>query len=391
MSRCSTIWVESAVEGEGTGPHRGALRGGSHVHVFSPDGSAVSFTYEDEVLARLGPGSGEHQLNQRNLGVAVPGAAGGVRVAHTPRRNHDGEWFSVLVTRTVNQPRPGSDEISRQVTRRFLSWPPHGRGADPESSTEACSAGARDSVSRFKVNVWLCSGQSNMALMVRAAADAEREMAAANFPLIRQFKVPTGVAEGPGQEVGGSWTTCSPETVGSFSAVAYFFARDLHQKLNVPVGLVHSSWGGTQIEGWMNDATLRADPAAREIQARWEKTLADYPAAVAALAPALAKWSADEAAAKAAGKAFARPKPRAPEGPGSRWLPAGIYNAMIAPLVPYTLRGAIWYQGETNAARHDEYASLFTAMIKQWRADFAQPLPFYCLDQPDDQRLGGQR
>lgn len=90
----------------------GALRGGSHVHVFSPDGTAVSFTYEDEVLARLGP-AGPHDLNQRNVGVAVPGRPGGVTVARTHPRNHDGDWFSVLVTRTVNRPRPGSDEISR--------------------------------------------------------------------------------------------------------------------------------------------------------------------------------------------------------------------------------------------------------------------------------------
>jgi sialate O-acetylesterase len=253
--------------------------------------------------------------------------------------------------------------------------------AEPASPvpSELTASGANTVVVRDVLvgDVWLCSGQSNMALLVRGAADAEREMAAAKFPLIRQFKVPTGVAERPADEVGGSWTTCSPETVGNFSAVAYFFARDLHQKLNVPIGLVNSSWGGTQIEGWMSEATLRADPAAREIQARWEKTLADHPAAVAAHAQSLAKWSADEAAAKAAGKAFARPKPRTPEGPGSRWLPAGIYHAMIAPLVPYAMRGVIWYQGEANAARHDEYASLFSAMIKQWRIDFAQLLPFY--------------
>lgn len=240
-------------------------------------------------------------------------------------------------------------------------------------------------------DVWLCSGQSNMAMLVRNSADAERETAAAKFPLIRQFKVPTVVADTPADEVGGSWTVCSPETVGMFSAVAYFFARDLHQKLNVPIGLVNSAWGGTQIEGWMSAATLRADPSWREIQARWEKTLADHPAAVAAYEPALAKWTADEAAAKAAGKAFARAKPRLPEGPGSRWLPAGIYNGMIAPLVPYTLRGVLWYQGETNAARHTEYASLFTAMIKQWRADFARELPFYFVQLANFESGAGNR
>lgn len=99
----------------------GALRGGSHVHVFSPDGGAVSFTYEDEVLARLG-GAGEHDRNQRNVGVSFP-ITGGVRVSRTHPRNHDGEWFSVLVSRTVNQPRPGSDEISRAYEEGWVIVP----------------------------------------------------------------------------------------------------------------------------------------------------------------------------------------------------------------------------------------------------------------------------
>ena len=97
----------------------GALRGGSHVHVFSPDGTAVSFTYEDEVLARLGP-TGSHDFNQRNIGVSVPRSSGGVTVARTHARSHDGDWFSVLVTQTVNRPRPGSDEISRAYEEGWM-------------------------------------------------------------------------------------------------------------------------------------------------------------------------------------------------------------------------------------------------------------------------------
>lgn len=245
-------------------------------------------------------------------------------------------------------------------------------------------------------DVWLCSGQSNMAFLVRNSLDAEREIATAKFPLIRQFKVPTTVADRPATEVGGSWVACAPETVGAFSAVAYFFARELHQKSGVPIGLVNASWGGTQIEGWLNETTLRADPAWHEIQARWEKTLADHPAALKAYEPQLAKWNEDAAAAKAAGQAFARPKPRAPEGPGSRWQPAAIYHGMIAPLIPYALRGVIWYQGETNAARHAEYASLFTALIQQWRAEFptpasGQPLPFYFVQLANFEAQAGNR
>ncbi|WP_414662176.1 sialate O-acetylesterase [Horticoccus sp. 23ND18S-11] len=226
-------------------------------------------------------------------------------------------------------------------------------------------------------DVWLCSGQSNMAMMVRSSADADREIAAANFPLIRHFKVPSVVAERPASDVAGAWAVCSPTTVGTFSAAAYYFARDLHQKSGVPIGLVNSSWGGTQIEAWMSEAALRADPAGKEVYARWEARLAEYPAKMTEHAAALAKWEAAKAEAQAAGKRFARAAPAKPEGPGSRWLPGGLYNAMIAPLVPYGLRGMLWYQGETNAARHAEYASLFTGMIKQWRAEFGENLPFY--------------
>ncbi len=104
----------------------GALRGGSHVHVFSPDGGAVSFTYEDEVLARLGA-AGDHDRNQRAIGVAVPAPGGRVAVARTHPRNHDGAWFSVLVSRTVNRPRPGSDEISRAYEEGWVPRPGGGR------------------------------------------------------------------------------------------------------------------------------------------------------------------------------------------------------------------------------------------------------------------------
>jgi sialate O-acetylesterase len=245
--------------------------------------------------------------------------------------------------------------------------------------SELVASGANTVVVRDVLvgDVWLCSGQSNMAFLVKSAIDADREIAAADFPLIRQFKVPLVVAEKPADDVTGSWIACSPATVANFSAVAYFFARDLHQKLGVPIGIVNSSWGGTQIESWISEAALRSDAAGTAISDRWATRLEEHPKKVSEHAVALAKWQSDQAAAKAAGREFKRGAPAKPEGPGSRWLPGGLYNAMIAPLVPYGLRGALWYQGESNAARHAEYASLFTTMIKQWRADFAQPLPFY--------------
>lgn len=225
--------------------------------------------------------------------------------------------------------------------------------------------------------VWLCSGQSNMAMMLRSTQDAEREIAAASHPLIRHYKIPASVAERPAFDLEGSWVICKPETAGNFSAVAYHFARELQQKLQVPIGLVNSSWGGTQIESWMSAPALATSPFAKDIQARWETLLAEHPKKLEEHGARMAKWKNDAEKSKAAGKEFARKAPVAPEGPGSRWMPSGIYNAMIAPLVPYAMRGIIWYQGESNAKRHNEYGSLFPEMIKQWRADFGQPLPFF--------------
>jgi sialate O-acetylesterase len=267
----------------------------------------------------------------------------------------------------------------------------------PEKATlvgsELVATGANTVVVRDVLvgDVWLCSGQSNMVFSVKASADGEREMATADFPLIRHFKLPSVVAEKPADEVAGTWVPCSPSTVAGFSAVAYFFARDLHKKLGVPIGIVNSSWGGTQIEAWISEPALRADPAASEIFSRWEKRLADHPQKLTAHAEAVAKIEAQKAADKTAGKKAKRVVPAKPEGPGSRWLPGGLYNAMIAPLVPYTFRGVLWYQGEANAARHSEYASLFTGMIKQWRAAFEQPLPFYFVQLANFENAAGNK
>ncbi len=240
-------------------------------------------------------------------------------------------------------------------------------------------------------DVWLCSGQSNMAMLVRNSNDAEREIAAANLPLIRQFKVPTAVSARRAEDVAASWVACTPATAGGFSAAAFFFARDLHKRYAVPIGIINSAWGGTQIEGWISEATLKELPAAAAIFDRWQKRLSDYPAALAAHEKSVATWEQEKAGAQAAGRAFKRGKGKAPEGPNSRWMPGGMYNAMIAPLVPYAVKGVLWYQGEANAERHAEYASLFGALIKQWRADFCQPLPFFFVQLANFERGEGNK
>lgn len=249
--------------------------------------------------------------------------------------------------------------------------------------------------------VWLCSGQSNMEWSVKQAANAEAEIAAAKFPLIRHIKIDRTVAAAPADTVKTTgWQATTPETVGKFTAIGYYFARDLFQKLNVPIGLVNSSWGGTSVESWLSPAALASSPAFAVANERWAKTLAEFPAKKAQFDLDLTAWTAAEAAAKIAPTppapvtkpgakrpptltphaAFlkANPKPRAPRGPGDSWTPSGLFNGMINPLLPYALRGALWYQGESNTDHADEYRALFSAMITAWRGHFGQgDFPFY--------------
>jgi sialate O-acetylesterase len=202
--------------------------------------------------------------------------------------------------------------------------------------------------------VWVGSGQSNMEWSVRNSARAAEEIAAAEHPQIRLFSVPRRMAEKPQKEVQGSWKLCTPETIPGFSAVAYYFGRDLHQRLKIPVGLVHTSWGGTPAEVWTRREVFDEVDALKPCVERDAKALENF----------------EKAAAKA--KEENKPAPRKP-------MPLScLYNGMIAPLLPYAIRGAIWYQGESNASRAKEYQVLFPAMIENWRKDWGQGnFPFY--------------
>lgn len=229
--------------------------------------------------------------------------------------------------------------------------------------------------------VWLCSGQSNMAFTVNRARDAEKEIAGARFPLVRHVTVQRTLALFPNDCVKTSgWKQATPENVGEFTAVGYFFARDIHQKLGVPLGIVHSSWGGTPVEAWMNGPALASDPAFRVVGERWQQNLANNSAG----REAYEEWVRQDEAAKSQGpaahEAF-RKQNAAPPAPRLGQTPAGLYNGMIHPLLPYALRGVLWYQGENNTSRASEYRALFSAMITGWRAAFERSdLPFFWVN-----------
>ncbi|WP_022826164.1 sialate O-acetylesterase [Hymenobacter norwichensis] len=227
--------------------------------------------------------------------------------------------------------------------------------------------------------VWLCSGQSNMNFPVTkrpnsgsytGIINAAEVIPKANYPKIRMFTVVQKVADTPQRDVQGSWAVCSPETVGNFSAVAYFFGQEIHEKTGVPIGLIHSSWGGTPAESWTRKDVLEKDPDFQSILTRYEQGLTQRPA----YETALAAWKQEHEVNPQA----TSPKPVEPLSATSNKSPYKLYNGMIKGLEPYTLRGVIWYQGENNAERAYQYRKLFPAMITNWRQDWQQPnLPFY--------------
>ncbi len=226
--------------------------------------------------------------------------------------------------------------------------------------------------------VWLCGGQSNMEWTVTSSRDAEMEIAAAEFPLIRHVKVAKNIEAGPIKTFTGEWTVCSPDTVGDYTAVGYFFARRLHRDLGVPIGLVNSTWGGTPVEAWLPPDSLH-DPAMAVTVSRHQYSVNQTILAQnERYQSELTEWQTARAAAAKTGKVFATEEPARPWQPGPFKTATVLYNGMIEPLLPYALGGVIWYQGEGNGGQPETYRAMFSELINQWRAKFEQPeLPFY--------------
>lgn len=231
--------------------------------------------------------------------------------------------------------------------------------------------------------VWLCSGQSNMEWTVRISNDAEAEIAAANYPLIRHFKVAHRPSMVPLNDIQSEWKLCSPETAGDFTAAGYFMARKLHQELNVPIGLINSSWGGTRVEPWTAPEGFADVPALADIyqsvMGRTPGTDA-YQQALKAHVSATEAWLSETKERMEEGDPVT-PSPAFPESLTafrSHQDPTMLYNGMIHALVGYPIRGAIWYQGESNRADGMMYFEKKKALIGGWRKLWKQgDFPFY--------------
>ncbi len=230
--------------------------------------------------------------------------------------------------------------------------------------------------------VWLCAGQSNMEFSLSNVDNAAEVIPEASLPLIREFKARRKIADLPQDTVPSQWTPASTQTAGKFSAVAFFFARRLHAELGVPVGIVNCSHGGTPVEAWLDTHSIESDPRFEVVRERWAESLAAYPEAKKRHEAALADWTIRVKEAKAAGK-VAPPKPAIPAGPGHHLTPSGAYNGILHPILPFAVRGIVWYQGESNGRRADEYLPLFEALIMQLRNGLQQgTLPFFWVQLP---------
>ncbi len=184
--------------------------------------------------------------------------------------------------------------------------------------------------------VWLCSGQSNMEWSANMKINnGKEEKVMANYPDIRLFIVPHHTAAFPQDDCKGQWVKCSPETMANFSAIGYFFGRELYKKINQPIGLIQSAWGGTPAEVWLPEDAIKQD----------------FTLSMAAKRLRDEAWAAQQLAVN--------------------------FNGMIQPLIPYKIAGALWYQGETNTSNANTYSQLLSTLIKSWRAKWGFDFPFY--------------
>jgi sialate O-acetylesterase len=223
--------------------------------------------------------------------------------------------------------------------------------------------------------VWICSGQSNMQMSVQSSNDSGKEIAAANYPEIRLFSVPLTKNDLPQSDVKSDWKACSPETIPGFSAAAYFFGREINKVLKVPVGLINTSWGGTRIEPWTPPAGFKSVPElksiANQVDLRNPSSEAHKKLAEEAVKK-IENWVDSTKKSIAAGQLLtALPACPAEIMPyENHQQPTVLYNAMIHPLVPMAVRGAIWYQGESNRGEGMLYFNKMQALINGWRTVF---------------------
>jgi sialate O-acetylesterase len=231
--------------------------------------------------------------------------------------------------------------------------------------------------------VWLCSGQSNMQLTLSQTNDGDAAIAAADHPTLRLFDVSREVAFKRKTGKLGSWRASSPEFVTPFSAACYYFGLELQKELQVPIGLINSSYGGSQAEAWTPVEYLVASDDLRPCVDRAKIWDEERPRVKAEYEERMAQWREVAEKAKASGD-HVPGAPREPDALRPFRIAGSIYNGMIEPLIPFTVRGVLWYQGESNEERAQQYGILLPTMIRAWRERWGQgDLPFGIVQLPN--------
>ncbi len=231
--------------------------------------------------------------------------------------------------------------------------------------------------------VWLVAGQSNMQRLLSETSNGAEVMAAANHPTMRLFNVSRQVAFKHAPPPLGVWRACTPESVKEFSAAGYYFGVELQRELNVPIGLINSSYGGSQAEAWTPVEYLVASADLKPTVDRKKIWDEERPRVKVQYDEAIRQWREEADKAKAAG-AVPKPSPAVPDALREFRVASSIYDGMIAPLIPFSIRGAFWYQGESNEARAQQYGILLPVMIKSWRERWGEgDFPFGIVQLPN--------
>lgn len=234
----------------------------------------------------------------------------------------------------------------------------------------------------FIGDVWLAGGQSNMEFALRRVKDAQKEISLADYPLIRYYKAPRKYYSGHSVKKE-SWKACSPETASEFAAVAYYFARNIYKELNVPIGIIQTPVGGTTVEAWMSRELLMSDKDFAPLAERYDSIEnsykpGEYEQTYTRFTKDLATYNQLDAEQRKLVE-----KPVEPMGKYNFRRPIGLFENMLSVLAPYTLKGFIFYQGESNTGRGVQYRRLFPAMIKEWRTSWGQgDIPFLFIQLP---------
>ncbi len=323
--------------------------------------------------------------------LAVPAARANVAVP-------DMISNSMVLQRGQAVPIWGTADPGETVVVKFASQTQNTRaGADgkwqvtlrpmPASTTPGTmTISGKNTITLDKVlvgEVWIVSGQSNMQFTLAESADGEAAIAAANDPAIRLFNISRKVAFQHESGPLALWQPVSPASVRGFSAAGYYFAVQLRNELRVPIGVINSSYGGTQAEAWTPVEYLLAFPELRPCVERTKIWDAERPRVKAEYEQRMQQW---REAAEKANAAGTRPpsQPRVPDALRESRIAASIYDRMIAPLIPFAIRGVVWYQGESNEERAQQYELLLPTMIKAWRERWGQgDFPFGIVQLPN--------